>query len=62
MADFCSELKTEMAALRIEFKSEMTELRLQIMLRPTRRQSIYDIFTIVGLIGAVIAIASRLAH
>jgi hypothetical protein len=37
-------------------------LRLEIMQRPTRRQSIFDIFTIVGLIGPVLSIAARFAH
>jgi chromosome segregation ATPase len=62
MAELRSELKSEMAELHTELKSEMAELRLDIVQRPTRRQAVFDIFAIVGLIGAVIAIAEHLAH
>ena len=62
MSELRTELTTEMSGLRTEMKTEIAELGLQIMLRPTRRESIDGIFAIVGLIGAVIAIASRLAH
>jgi len=40
----------------------MGELRLEIMQRPTRRQSVFDIFAIVGPIGAVLTIAAHFAH
>lgn len=63
-----SETKAETADLRNETKAEfadvrreMAELRLEIMPRPTRRQSVFDIFAIVGLIGAVLTIASHFA-
>ena len=39
-----------------------TELRLEIMQRPTRRQSVFDIFAIVALIGVILTIAARFAH
>jgi hypothetical protein len=54
--------KAELANLRTELKSEMAELRLEIAQRPTRRQSVFDIFAIVALIGAILTIASRFAH
>ena len=66
IAELRSELKTEIAELRSEFKSDMAvlgaELRLEITQRPTRRQSVFDMFAIVGLIGAVLAIATHFAH
>ncbi len=37
------------------------ELRLEIRLRPTRRQSILDIFAIAGFIGVVLTVAARFA-
>ena len=64
-----AELRTEIADLRAETKAEfadvrgeMAELRLQIMQRPTRRQSVFDIFAVVGLIGAVLTIAAHFAR
>jgi hypothetical protein len=48
--------------LRTEFKSDIAELRLEILQRPTRRQAMFDMFAIVGPIGAALAIASHLAH
>jgi len=64
-----AELRTEIADLRAETKAEfadvreeMAELRLQIMQRPTRRQSIFDVFAVVGLIGAVLTLAAHFAH
>jgi hypothetical protein len=51
-----------MADLRTELKSEMADLRLEIAQRPTRRQSVFDIFAIVALIGAILTIAGRFAH
>src|ERR1700674_2640422 len=47
LSDLRSDLKSDMAALRTEIKSEMAELRLEIVQRPTRRQSVFDIFAIV---------------
>jgi hypothetical protein len=47
--------------MRTEFsdvRREMGELRLEIMQRPTRRQSIFDIFAVVRLVGAVLTIAA----
>lgn len=71
-AEFASlraQTKAEFADLQAETKGEfadvrrgMAELRIEIMQRPTRRQSIFDIFVVVGLIGAVLTIASRFAH
>ncbi len=64
-----TELKSEIGGLRTELKSEigglrteLAELRLEILLRPTRRQTVFDILAIVALIGAVLAIAARLTH
>jgi hypothetical protein len=58
--------KVELAELRAELKSDIAELRaellVEIMQRPTRRQAIFDMFAIVGLVGAVLAIATRFAH
>jgi len=62
VADLRTELKSEIAGLRAEVKSEIAELRIDILQRPTRRQTVLDIFAIVGLIGAVLTIAARLAH
>ena len=62
LAELRSELKAEMAELRSELKAEMAELRLEIVQRPTRRQTVFDIFAIVALIGAVLTIAARLTH
>jgi hypothetical protein len=69
LIDLRAETKTQIADLRAETKTEFADvrqetagLRLEIMQRPTRRQSIFDIFTIVGLIGAVLSIAARFAH
>jgi hypothetical protein len=41
---------------------EMADLRPEIAQQPTRRQSIFDIFAVVGLIGAILTIAARFAH
>ena len=69
MADLRSETRTALANLRSETKAEfgdirreMAELRVEIIQRPTRRQSIFDIFAVVGVIGAVLTIAARFAH
>jgi len=45
-----------------EMRGFLTELRLQIMQQPTRRQSVFDIFAVVGLIGAIPTIAAHFAH
>ena len=58
LANLCSETKAEFGDIR----REMAELRLEIIQRPTRRQSIFDIFAVVGLIGAVLTIAARFAQ
>lgn len=57
-----AELRAETQAEFVAVRREMAELRLDIVQRPTRRQSIFDIFAIVGLIGAVLTIAARFAH
>jgi uncharacterized protein YceH (UPF0502 family) len=55
-------VRTEMAALRTELKSEIAELRIEIVQRPTRPQTVFDIFSVVSLIGVILTIASRFAH
>ena len=55
-------VRTEMAALRTELKSDIAELRIEIMQRPTRRQTVFDIFSVVSLIGVILTIAARFAH
>jgi ribosomal protein L29 len=69
IADLRAETKTQIADLRAETKAEffdvrreIVELRLEIVQRPTRRQSIFDIFAVVGLVGAILSIAARFAH
>jgi uncharacterized protein YydD (DUF2326 family) len=69
IADLRSEIKTEIVDLRNETRTELADvrremagLRLEIMQRPTRRQSMFDIFAVVGLVGAVLTIAARFAH
>jgi chromosome segregation ATPase len=62
MTELRSETKTEIADLRTELKSEIAELRVEILQRPTRRQAVFDIFAIVGLIGVILTIASHFAH
>lgn len=42
--------------------TNLAELRLEVEKRPTRRQTIFDIFAIVSLIGALLAIGSHMAH
>jgi chromosome segregation ATPase len=54
--------KAELADLRTELKSEMAELRIEILQRPTRRQAVFDIFAIAGLIGVILTIAAHFAH
>jgi hypothetical protein len=43
-------------------KEDVANLRAEIDKLPTRRQSILDIFTVVGVIGAVLTIGAKLAH
>lgn len=43
-------------------KLELADLRLEIERRPTRRQTMADVALIVGTIGALITIGTRLAH
>jgi chromosome segregation ATPase len=62
LAEQRSELNAELAQQKSALKAGIAELRLQIMQRPTRRQAVFDIFAIVGLIGAVLTIAARLAY
>jgi hypothetical protein len=69
IADLRAETKTQIADLRAETKAEFADvrreiigLRLEIMQRPTRRQSIFDIFAVVGLIGAILTIVARFAR
>jgi hypothetical protein len=54
--------KKELADLRAELKSGVAELRLEIAQRPTRRQSVLDIFAIVGPVGVVLTIAVHFAR
>jgi hypothetical protein len=69
IADLRAETKTQIAGLRAETKAEfaadrreIVELRPEIIQQPTGRQSIFDIFAVVGLIGAVLTIVARFAH
>jgi ribosomal protein L29 len=55
-------VRTEMAAMRTELKSEIAELRIEILQRPTRRQTVFDIFSVVSLVGVILTIAARFAH
>jgi hypothetical protein len=57
-----ADLRTEIADLRTETKAEIADLRLEIVQRPTRRQSVFDILAVVGLIGAILTIATRFTH
>jgi len=43
-------------------QQDLTNLRVEVERRPTRRQSMFDIFAIVSLIGAVLALGAKLAH
>jgi hypothetical protein len=58
LAELRTELRSEMAELRVE----LAELRAEILQRPTRRQAIFDMFAVVGLVGAVLAIATHVGH
>jgi hypothetical protein len=43
-------------------QSDIAGLRVEIERRPTRRQTVFDIFTIVTLVGGILTLGSRLAH
>jgi hypothetical protein len=43
-------------------QQDFANLRIEILQRPTRRQTILDIFSIVSLIGVVLAVGAKLAH
>ncbi|HZU91892.1 MAG TPA: hypothetical protein VE993_21750 [Stellaceae bacterium] len=62
IAELRTETKAEIAELRTETKAEIAELRMELLQRPTRRQAVFDIFAIVGLIGVILTIASHFAH
>jgi protoporphyrinogen oxidase len=62
LAELRTETKTEIAAVRTELKSEIAEMRIEIMQRPARRQTVFDGFAIVSLIGVILTIAARFAH
>jgi hypothetical protein len=57
-----AETKTQIADLRTETQTQIADLRPEIAQRPTRRQSIFDILAVVGLIGAILTIAKHFAH
>jgi hypothetical protein len=56
-----AETKTQIADLRTATQT-LADLQPEIAQRPTRRQSIFDIFAVVGLIGAILTIAKHFAH
>jgi chromosome segregation ATPase len=66
IAELRAELKSDIAELRAELKSDIAELRaelrMEILQRPTRRQAIFDMFAIVALVGAVLAVATHFAR
>lgn len=41
---------------------DISNLRIEIEKRPTRRQTVFDIFAIVGFVGVILTIAARAAH
>jgi hypothetical protein len=43
-------------------QQDLTDLRFELERRPTRRQTVSDIITIVGLIGVVLTIGAKVAH
>lgn len=57
-----SRLRSEIQATKTDLVGTEARLREEIQKRPTRRQSITDVALIVGLIGGVLTIGSRLAH
>jgi hypothetical protein len=69
LAELRAVLKSDVAALRVGLKSEMAEprvelaeLRAEILQRPTRRHAVFDMFAVVGLVGAVAATATHLGY
>jgi len=62
LANLRTELRTEINDLKTELRTEMANLRTEIDERPTRRQSVFDVFAVVGFIAALLAIGTRLAH
>jgi hypothetical protein len=49
-------------ATKVELAELRAELRLEIAQRPTRRQAVYDMFAVVGPVGAALAIATHFAR
>jgi hypothetical protein len=43
-------------------QQDLTSLRVEIEKRPTRRQTVFDIFAIVGFIGVLLTIGAKVAH
>jgi hypothetical protein len=43
-------------------QQDLTGLRVELERRPTRRQTVFDIITIVSFIGAVLTIGAKVAH
>ena len=43
-------------------QQDLTSLRVELERRPTRRQAVQDIITIVGFIGVLLAIGAKVAH
>jgi hypothetical protein len=56
--------KTQIADLRAETRTQIVDLREETNTEfaDVRRQSIFDIFVIVGLTGVILTIAARFAH
>jgi hypothetical protein len=66
IANLRTEFKADIGDLRAEVKGDIanlrSELKIEIEKRPTRRQTITDVFSVVSLIGVVLAVAVRIAH
>ncbi|HEX3954174.1 MAG TPA: hypothetical protein VHW90_11410 [Stellaceae bacterium] len=43
-------------------QTDLANLRIEIERRPTRRQTVFDIFAVVTLIGGLLTLGSRLTH
>jgi hypothetical protein len=43
-------------------QADLANLRIEIERRPTRRQTVVDLFTIVTLVGGLLTLGSHLAH
>jgi biopolymer transport protein ExbB/TolQ len=54
--------KQDIARFELLTKEDLARLAAEIEKRPTRRQTVVDVAMIVGLIGALITIGTRLAH